>query len=343
MIPKQLRQLKKDSVIYGIGNAFTKCLSVLLLPVYTRLFPPVEYGLIEMLTMTNAFLALVLNMGLDAALSYYFYKDQQDQGAQKQVALVSAIIQWHLSAGLLITILATCLSPIFNYWMFDGRLHWKVFAVVFSGSLFFQICGQSAQIFQLLFCPWRCIGIIFLQSLSSAAIAIGLIVWLDMGFLGYFLGFSAGSLVAALVGWWMARQYIDWSELYVSLWPKILSFGLPLIPANFAFYFMETSDRWILGLYHGGVVLGVYAVGAKVAMAVNLVVEPFRRAWGPIAYKSMHEAEGHGLFPFMARAYIGVGAAGIVLLTAYSPTLVRWVATPNYYDAYQVIGLLGWK
>ena len=58
----RLRQLGKDSVIYGVGGALAKGVSFFLLPIYTRIFTLAEYGAIEMLTVMTSFLAAILKL-----------------------------------------------------------------------------------------------------------------------------------------------------------------------------------------------------------------------------------------------------------------------------------------
>jgi O-antigen/teichoic acid export membrane protein len=338
-----IKQFKKDSFIYGIGIALSKGFGLLLLPIYTRYFTPIEYGLIEIVNMTNIFLSLFLNMGMDAAQSFYFFRKGEGEDKQKQAQLITAILQWRLTIGLIITIFAIGVSPLLNAWLFDVKLQLSLFAVSFAGTFFYQITLQSAQVFQLLFRPWYFLSITFFQTISSTAISIGLIVLFNKSFIGYFYGFTIGSLFSALFGWWLARDYINWSPSNIKLWPKIMKFGLPLLPANLAFYILDTSDRWILGFLHGGMVIGIYAVGAKVALAMGLVVELFRKAWQPLAMKSLQEKENHELYSFMARLYFGVGIAAVIILTAFSPTLIKWVTLSAYHEAYQVVGLLAWK
>ena len=41
---KLLKQLGGDALVYGFGGAIAKGLSFLLLPIYTRIFTPAEYG-----------------------------------------------------------------------------------------------------------------------------------------------------------------------------------------------------------------------------------------------------------------------------------------------------------
>ena len=73
-IKSRFKQLGKDSVIYGIGGIIAKGIGFFLLPVYTRIFSPAEYGTIEMLMVLNQFLGALLVMGMDAAQSFYFFE-----------------------------------------------------------------------------------------------------------------------------------------------------------------------------------------------------------------------------------------------------------------------------
>ena len=45
----RLKQLTKDSTVYGLGDVVTKAFLFLLLSIYTRVFAPAEYGAIETL------------------------------------------------------------------------------------------------------------------------------------------------------------------------------------------------------------------------------------------------------------------------------------------------------
>ena len=71
-MPNRLKQLGKDSLIYGIGGTLAKSLSFFLLPVYTSIFSPADYGTIEMLTVISSLLSAILVMGMDSAQSKFF-------------------------------------------------------------------------------------------------------------------------------------------------------------------------------------------------------------------------------------------------------------------------------
>jgi O-antigen/teichoic acid export membrane protein len=78
-------------------------------------------------------------------------------------------------------------------------------------------------------------------------------------------------------------------------------------------------------------------------MLITLAIETFRRAWWPVAMDAMHGPEGAALYRTVARLYVGVGAAGIVILSALSPWLVRTFTAPAFHEAQPLVGVLAWS
>ena len=312
-----------------------------LLPVYTRIFSPADYGTIAMLTVLNNFLGSILVMGMDSAQSFYFF-EQKKNGTHAQSRMISAIFQWRITCGVGIVFAATFFSPLLNKSFFGSQLSWEYFAIAFSGSLFTQLMNQSAEIFRLLYRPWGYIGITIGQTLGSATIALTLILGFGFGIIGFFIGMLSGSIIAAIFGWWRIRRYLDWSKWHRDWWPKLIKFGAPLVPAGIAMYVLDTSDKWFISHYCGQSALGLYAVGAKFSMLIAMAVTTFRQAWWPVAMDAMHSKDGPTLYRTIARLYIGGGTACVVIITAGSPFLVQWLTAPEYANAYPIVGILAW-
>jgi O-antigen/teichoic acid export membrane protein len=337
----KLKQLAKDSIVYGFGDVAGKAILFLLLPVYTRIFVPIEYGSIETLTMLNNFLSIFLMAGMDGAQSFYFF-EQKKFGKTAQTNVVTAIIQWRLIWGSVGVILATILSPLLNSLFFKGQLRWEYFAIAFSGALFVQLVGQCASVFQLLYRPLRFIGITLAYVSISSVISILLVVFFGWGIIGYFTGTCIGAGIAAIFGCWLIRDYLDFSKLHNEWWPKLLKFGSPFIFGELAMYALYTTDRWFIMHYQGQNGLGIYAVGAKFVIFVLVAVNAFRAAWWPMAMDTLHSENGHKLFQTVARLYLGLGVILVVLLTFLSPLLIKFLSGPAYHCAYPIIGTLSW-
>ena len=309
-----LKQFGKDALIYGAGNVAARAVGFLLLPVYTRIFSPSEYGIIEMMMVLVNALGLVVVMGMDSAQSYYYFQEK-GRGAAAQARVVTAVMQWQLCMGTVVVIVGTLASPLLNVFFFGGGLSWKYFALAFAGGLFFQFMNESAQIFRLLYKPWPYLVITLTQTLVSAGVTIALVIIFKSGVLGFLIGFGGGSLIAALAGWWAIRSRLDWSW-HGGWWPRLARFGAPLVPAALAMYILNTTDRWFISAYHDQAALGLYAVGAKFAMVMGAIVIPFRLAWMPVAMEALRGENGRELFRTISRAYLGIGVSGVVLLGA---------------------------
>ena len=337
----RVRQLGKDSLVYGIGGVAAKSVSFLLMAVYTRIFLPADYGSVTMLAALTSFLGIIVAMGMDSAQSFYFF-EQKKAGKIAQARVITAILQWRLAWGLPMIAGALLLAPLLNRQFFDGTLTLPYFAMSFAGCLGNTLSIQSIELFRLRYHPWGYVSLALGETLLSAVIALLLIFVFDLGILGIVAGSAAGAWSIAWIGWRLNRSYLDWTCWHRAWWPRVLRFGAPLMPAGLAMYVLNTSDRWFISHYHGQDELGLYAVGANFAMFMTLAVTIFRQAWWPVALEAMHSAEGPTLFQVIARVYMGSGTAGVVLLTACSPWLVRWFTGPAFHAAYPIVGILAW-
>ncbi len=338
----RLRQLGKDSLIYGFGGAVGKGISFFLLPIYTRIFTPADYGMIEMMSVIVSLLTAILTMGMDSAQSFFFF-EQREEGKQAQKQVVTAILQWRLTWGLGIVAITGAAAPLINTWFFGGQLPWMHFGVSFAGALFATVMTQSVEIFRLLYKPWSYIGIIVSRTVLAAGLTLFFVLALEQGIFSFFLGSAVSAFVLAWFGWIRVRDYLDFSTRYHKWWPRLLRFGAPLLPAGLAIYVMNTADRWFIQHYHGEDALGLYAVGAKFVLLMALAVDMFRKAWWPMAMDAMHSNDGPATFRMIARLFMGLGSAAVVYLAFLSPRLIRWLTAPAYHGAYPIVGVLAWK
>ena len=66
--------LARDTVIYGIGTVLTKIVSFLMLPVYTRVLAPADYGVLQLLQMVSDIVAIAISAGTTAGFLRFYYK-----------------------------------------------------------------------------------------------------------------------------------------------------------------------------------------------------------------------------------------------------------------------------
>lgn len=337
----RLRQLGKDSLVYGVGGIISRGLAFFLIPIYTRIFSPEQYGTMEMLNVLSSLLGALLAMGMDTAQGFYFF-EQKKCGHEAQAKIISAILQWRLIWGSVILLTAIVLWSPLNYLFFNQELTWIYFGLSFTGTFFFQIMTQSVEVFRLLNRPWSYIGFELGQTVLTAAVILVLVIGFNLGILGFFWGVLIGAFVFSIMGWWSIRNYISWSVDCRNWWRRLLKFSAPLVPNMIFIYLLNTCDRWFVSHYNGQGALGLYAIGAKFALLIYFAVNIFRLAWWPVAMDAMHSKDGPELFRTIGRLYLGAGTIAVVLITVMSPYILTWFTTVVYVPAYPIIGILSW-
>lgn len=336
------QKLLKDSMIYGLGSLVSKSISFLVLPIYTRLLLPAEYGYLESLLILGNLLAAFIIMGMDSALTTFYYKHKMD-GASTQSEIISAVLQWRILSGLLLLLIVILSSTVINEKVFSTGLTPITISIAFIGTFFTQILSQCAEVMRLMFRPFKYLSIMLGQSIGAALFSILFIYKFEMGLQGYFMGVLLAGIIISLFGLYTLKTFLNFSRLYFNWWLKLLKFGLPLLPAGLSVYIMSTADRWFILHFHGPEILGYFAVAAKFSMIITLIVEAFRTAWWPHAMDCLYDKNLHGVFDRVSRVYLTVGVLLILFLSFISSSLISLVAGQKYIISSGVVGILAWQ
>jgi len=334
------KKLLSDSAIYGLGAILVKSIAFFTLPIYTRIFSPEEFGIIEMFATIGGILSILMTMGLNSAQSYYFI-EAKNKGTHDLKKITTSILQLRITLGVVLIGLVTLFAPFILDFAFDTKLPVLYLVLIAFSTFFANLVSQSLEIFRLIYKPWQYIGLSFLQTISNIGFILYFAYIQDMGIEGYFLGNMIGMFVAMFIGWIATRDYRYWRN-EVELWKPFLKFGLPLVPAGLMIWVMTASDRWFVMNMLGSLETGLYAVAAKFAMLMALAVETFRKAWWPIAMDMLHKEDGANFFRIVSLWYIVLGTLGAMILTVISPYLVEYLTTDEYKESWKIIGILCW-
>src|SRR5438105_3929844 len=79
---KYLKQIVSESLVYGLAGVISRFLSVFLVPIYTRLFTPEDYGVMSLVSTTMALVASLVGFSLDSAAHRWFW-DSEAEGHRK--------------------------------------------------------------------------------------------------------------------------------------------------------------------------------------------------------------------------------------------------------------------
>ena len=99
-----VRRISRQLIAYGTADVMVLVVNFLLLPIYTRVLSPREYGALAMLLVCEAFLKVVNRWGLDASFLRFYYDYPTDEQKKTLAATVAGFIA--LSNGAVALLLA---------------------------------------------------------------------------------------------------------------------------------------------------------------------------------------------------------------------------------------------
>jgi len=94
-LQKEILSLSKNTLIYGLGHILARAVTFLLLPLYTNIFTPDEYGIISLAYVIMGFMSVVMHYGLDAALMKRYV---QSDLTEKTIYFSSAWVSFFITS-----------------------------------------------------------------------------------------------------------------------------------------------------------------------------------------------------------------------------------------------------
>jgi O-antigen/teichoic acid export membrane protein len=73
MLTNKLKSFTKDSLVYGVGDALGRLVSLVMLPILSRAFLPADYGAIDLLTVGYAFILIGISLNINPGITKNYY------------------------------------------------------------------------------------------------------------------------------------------------------------------------------------------------------------------------------------------------------------------------------
>ena len=73
-----LKKLAGQTAVYGLSSIIGRLLNYLLVPIYTRIFAPAEYGIVSELYAYVAFMMVLYTYGMETAYFHFTEKNKRD-------------------------------------------------------------------------------------------------------------------------------------------------------------------------------------------------------------------------------------------------------------------------
>jgi O-antigen/teichoic acid export membrane protein len=334
-----LRRLATTGAAYTAASILSKLIAVALLPLYTRYLSPEDYGAAEILFSAVVVASIVIRFGLIEAILRFYYKDDEDP--DEVVASTFAGLFWLSTAGALIAL--PLAEPISELLLADqsalDQSAPDLVRIAIAGLWVLTMWEFLLTLFRLEERARAFFVTTILNVLAAIALTVVLVVGLDEGARGLLLGSYATGAVFVL-----GLAALQWRRLSLrfdrGLLRRLFRFGLPTMPAEVSLYLLNFIDRLIIVRTLGLAEAGLYSLAVKFAQAVNVLVRGFQLAWPPLAYSIRDDEEARRTYAVVVTLFVAGCAFVVTGMWLFSRWIVRALAAPEFFEAYEAIGLI---
>jgi O-antigen/teichoic acid export membrane protein len=330
----RLRSLAGQSFTYGMGGFASRLVGFFLVPVYVHYAGRDAFGVVELVMSAITAAAIVLRLGITASMARFTLGDADRDDWAPVIHTVFAFVMVVSSAAavvclLLVDQLASLLGV--------GRGTVLVGIVGLWVTMNYDVVARIYRIER------RARGFVAF-TLVNLAVTVVLTFVLVVGFrqkaIGLMIGNFAGSVIVYGCLLVARRNTIGFRRFDTTVLRSLLRFSLPLMPAGLALWGLNFADRAQVQGLATTAALGSYAVAAKVALGVILVVGAFQTAWPPFAQSIRKDAEAKEAFRMVFTYWSILMGWVIAALTMISAPYIRLAFPADVHDAIPVVPLL---
>lgn len=325
---KELPVQARASLCFLICMLLQKGISVITVPLFTRILTPSEYGEFNIFSswmgIFSVFVTLKLSYGVYGQGLVKFKKNRLEFTSAIQ-GLATFLVILYLVIYLIfykrinkILELNTCemiamfiimwATTIYDFWAGEEKVNFRYKKLV-KVSLAIAILQPIVGIISVLS---------FKEKVMARIISMAIINLIM--FSGFFV-------------YKMKESKIFYSK---DIWIYALKFNLPLIPHYLSQTILNSADRIMIGNMVGDKEAGIYSLAYSLALMSTLLNGAIMQTMSPWMYQKIKD---RNIKDIEKIAYISLVAVAItnILLIALAPEIIRFFAPAEYYNAIWVI------
>ena len=359
-----LKKLAGQTVLYGLSSMIGRAINFLLVPVYTKLLLPPEYGIVTELYAYAAFFNILYLFGMET--TYFRFANKKEN--QESHIFNHVNTQVLFSSSVFSIVLLLLLVPINSYLGYSQHPDYVLYVVLIlftDATLSIAFARLRLMNKAFLFASVKLLNI-FLTVLLNVFFLWGLPVLLKSSFLSpeikeFILSFYnpkdlvsyifLSNLIANVLQFPFLIEYFKgyrfvWDS---SMYKPMLVYAMPLMVMGLAGMVNEMLSRLILKEilpddFYSGVtklhVLGVFGACYKLSMFMTLAVQAFRYAAEPFFFNRASDKNSPQLFADVMKWFVFVCLIIFLIVSLNVDIIKHFLQNEAYWEGLAIVPIL---
>jgi O-antigen/teichoic acid export membrane protein len=312
----------RSGAAYTIASAIPRAVGFLLLPVFTRILSPADYGQLSVALSVNAVASIVFALGFEIAVFRGLYRLENDP--RGRVQFLRTTWTFLIYAPLLMaTVCTAVLAPVLG--SSDVLSATRLTLSLFGAAIFVAATTVPLVLFRAENRVRDYMSLNLAVAATTTALTLALVVGFRIGVEGWLLAVIVGNAV----GLAFAVRRIPYARPRPFDWETItrtLRLSLPVVPHFAALWTLQLADRVLVATLLSLTAAGVYSLGSNLALPVYMIVIGFGQAFMPDYAQATRSGGGIGLRRTIS-LQVGVVAALTAVCALLAPLAVRFLDT----------------
>jgi O-antigen/teichoic acid export membrane protein len=334
----KVRKIGTNTIYYGLGNILNKSLGFILIPIYARVIPIGQYGVLAIVELFIILLLALLNFGITSGHERYFFLEKTKNEYNKFLFNnVLGLFLFSLISLAAITFFRSQLSVLFwgtSDYSFCILLGLIITFVEINNLIPFQVLQYDGK-------PLNYIITNLVRLLISVLATIYFVLTMKLGIAGILYGRLVGSgltmlfqLVTVLAPRMLA--IIDFKKVIMTM-----RYGLPMSVSLIGYLIFASSDRYMINWLLDERQTGMYGFGYKIANVVMLLVQSIGIGYLPSMYQQEKQADNIRFYRKMLFYYTFV-MSYMVLFFLFFYKILLWPVVHNkeYWNGVLIVPVM---
>lgn len=316
-----IKELFSQTVIYGLGIMLNKSVGFLLLPLYTKYFPPEQIGLITLVQSLSLVLGVIYMFGMETAFMKYFIDAKDDES--RSVIYSSTLVLLSVTSLFISSVVFMNAGNIVSLLDFTERDE-SVFLIKIL-SIFLVV--DTIYRFPLLFFRAKLESktyafINLLTFLVNIICNILFIVILKKGVESIFYSYIISVSLTFVLGLGLTKKYLT-AKFSTRKIKEMLTFGNKFIFIGFFVLFIDVSDRFFLKYYFDESLVGIYSANYRLASVMSFLIASFKFSWTPYFLNLNSDPGNKKIISSIFTNFIFTGTILFLLFSVFTELLVK--------------------
>lgn len=329
----------KKFIVYFIGNIGSRIFSFLMVPLYTSLLLPSEFGIYDYWGTVVGLVATIVGMEVFRSSYTEMLRNKDDKKKQKQTLMIA--IHFLASQWLIVGLIGLALFLFVpEYALFIAFIIALSITIEFFGSISRGTENNkimaSAGVVQTFTMLSATIVLLYLKPLgldNVASLFLGQIIGMILTVVYYLIMLGRSSVFKEL----------PWQFFSKSSYTKLLAFSLPLVPSSISWWIMNVSDRFIIINYLSEASNGIYAMAYKFPSLLMIINSILMLVWQDEAILTNEDENKGAYYSKQLKRYTIVQLIALVCFTVGFKFIAPIMLQSSFIEAEQYVPILGFS